>query len=507
MNLYTLFKTKKGNRYLYDHNVNKAILCHPLLYHIISLSEIGVDLSKWQEELFEENNEIGNIGIFSKNEIQYYYQKYLMLNNNGFFEKSDNKKSMFIRLKPEDIEEAIANNRLVTFEVTDRCNLSCEYCGYGKFYNNYDKRKNKLMDVTSGIQMLEYLTDYWNSSLNRSHNQNIFIGFYGGEPLLNFPFIEQIVEYSKNINLLHNHFSFSMTTNGLFLSKYMDFLAKNQFNLLVSLDGSEENNRYRVFKNGKPVFGQITENIRILQAKYPEYFENYVNFNAVLHNMNSVSSIFNHIKSNFNKIPRISMLNSSGIEDSQKKAFWDIYSNVNESLFKSEDYHSIEDEMFIKLPNIQSLSTFLHSHNDFSFFNYKALMTAAGKNVRIPTGTCVPFSKKIFVTVNGKILPCERIGQQYYLGTISRAGVILNFRSISERYNHWYEKIKKQCVVCRNSDQCTECVFNLDLVAEQPKCTSCMSQTAYSKFLSKHFDFIEKKPEMYSKIFQKVRLS
>lgn len=507
MNTYTRIKTKKGNRYFYDRNMKKSILCHPLLDYIISLSEKGVILSHWQDELLEENNEIGDLGTYSKSEIQYYCQKYQILKNNGFFAMSDNEKTMNIRIEPEDIKEAIANNHLVTFEVTDQCNLHCEYCGYGRFYNNYDKRKDKLMDFKTGKQILDYLIDYWNSSLNRSHDQNIFIGFYGGEPLLNFPFIDQMVAYAKKSKLLHNHFSFSMTTNGILLSKHMDFLAKNRFSLLVSLDGSEENNKYRVHKNGVPAYKQIVENIRIMRAKYPEYYENCVNFNAVLHNMNSVSSIFHYIKSHFDKIPRISMLNTTGIENSQKKAFWEMYSNVNESLFKSDDYKSIEQEMFIKLPNIQSLSNFLHSHNDFSFFNYTSLMTTNEKSAQVPTGTCVPFSKKIFVTVNGKILPCERIGQQYSLGSISQGRVKLNFHNIVHRYNIWYEKIKKQCLRCLNSDQCTECIFNLNIYKEQPKCERCMNQNTYSKYLTKHFDFIEKKPELYSKIFQQVRLS
>jgi sulfatase maturation enzyme AslB (radical SAM superfamily) len=60
--------------------------------------------------------------------------------------------------------------------------------------------------------------------------------------------------------------SFAITTNGLLMEKYMNFLVENDFNLLISLDGNAKNNRYRVFKNGKPAFKKILENIRALQA-------------------------------------------------------------------------------------------------------------------------------------------------------------------------------------------------------------------------------------------------
>ena len=74
---------------------------------------------------------------------------------------------------------------------------------------------------------------------------------------MNFAFIKEIVNYVKQLKLQHNRFSFSMTTNGVLLKKHMDFLYENDFNLLISLDGDEKNNAYRVFVNGKPSYETI----------------------------------------------------------------------------------------------------------------------------------------------------------------------------------------------------------------------------------------------------------
>lgn len=50
---------------------------------------------------------------------------------------------MTTSLTPNHIRYALANLPLLTFEVTDACNLKCKYCGYGEFYNDYDERKDQ----------------------------------------------------------------------------------------------------------------------------------------------------------------------------------------------------------------------------------------------------------------------------------------------------------------------------------------------------------------------------
>jgi hypothetical protein len=99
-----------------------------------------------------------------------------------------------IYLQAKDIALSLANTPQLTFEVTDACNLCCTYCGYGKFYFDYDTRENKRLSPEKAIALLGWLSKLWNSSLNRSAGQNIYISFYGGEPLLNMSFIQAIAQ-------------------------------------------------------------------------------------------------------------------------------------------------------------------------------------------------------------------------------------------------------------------------------------------------------------------------
>jgi len=498
------FTTKKGNNYCFDKRKKKLILCHPLFFYILNMLEAGIDLKVWLNQQDQNEIKIENLGAFPREEIEYYYEKYLLLRSKGYFDYIDQKSILKANITPKEINKSLANTSLVTLEATNRCSLRCGYCGYGEFYNDYDKRKNKDMPIEMALSLLDYLKNLWNSSLNISHDRSITIGFYGGEPLLNFPFIQKVIDYAKGLELKHNRFVFSMTTNGLLLKKYMDFLVNNDFSLLISLDGNEINNSYRIYKNGKPSFNKLMENLKVLENKYPVYFKNRVNFNAVLHDRNSVSEIKGFFKKNFNKKPSIGTLSTSGINEDKKNLFWRTYSNIYESLYKSNDYSSIEEDLFINLPNIKRISLFLHHCTDLSFRNYNDLFNCNEEYERYPTGTCIPFSKKIFVTVSGKILACEKIGHKFELGYIDSKNVKIDFSNIAAKYRKWLNKVIKKCYSCYNADQCIQCIFNLDLSKENPSCNGFMTLSDYSKQISSYIGYIENKPGICNRIFKEV---
>ncbi|MDR1054573.1 MAG: radical SAM peptide maturase [Prevotellaceae bacterium] len=407
-------------------------------------------------------------------------------------------------LKPKYIEYQIANLKQLTFEVTDACNLKCTYCGYGEFYGDYDTRENKMLPTEKAFIVIDYLVNYWNSSLNSSSNNVIFISFYGGEPLLNMKFIETVVSYIRKQKCRNRTFTFSMTTNALLLHKYMDFLKENDFYLLISLDGDKENTAYRIDKSGKPAFDHIIYNTDKLRNKYPDYFTERVNFNAVLHNKNSVADIYNYIKNKYDKIPSIGELNNMGIKPEMESIFMQTYRNAQESLYQSENYSEIEKDMFMQIGSYQSVTAFIHQYSGFVYKDYNELLY--GKNITktIPTGACIPFSRKMYVTVNGKILPCERIGHQFAIGEITENEVILDFEGIAEKYNGYYAKLDKQCSKCHNQLACKQCIFNLADLEKRPTCYGYMGAKDFETYKATQIRFLEENPEAYYEIMEKV---
>jgi uncharacterized protein len=361
-----------------------------------------------------------------------------------------------------------------------------------------------MISVDAAMQLIDYLAALWNSAQNMSAKRNVYISFYGGEPLLNMPFVETIVNYMENLHCPHRSFTFSMTTNAMLLDRYMDYLAAHQFNVLVSLDGNEYNTSYRVDNAGNPAFPRIIKNVDALREKYPDYFEQHVNFNAVLHNRNSVEDIYRFIKEKYNKIPSIGELNNMGIRPDKIELFQQTYRNSYESLHQSENYEAIEQDMFLKTGSYQSVGIFLQQHSGFTYRDYTDLLFDRSNVKYIPTGTCLPFGKKMFVTVNGKILPCERIGQQFALGSVSETGVNLDLQAIADKYNAYYAKLEKQCGKCHNTKACIQCIFNLDDLEGNPVCYGFMNKQAFEEYKAAQMDFLRKHPEDYYRIMEEV---
>ncbi|RPH28715.1 MAG: radical SAM peptide maturase [Bacteroidales bacterium] len=428
----------------------------------------------------------------------------MFLKNKGFFLKK--RKDEFGKLNGKQVEWQLANVDHLVFEVTDACNLKCKYCGYGEFYADYDERVNKYMPFEIAREMISYLAALWQSPLNYSRNHNVTIGFYGGEPLMNMDFIKSVIDYLEKLPIPKIHFNWSMTTNALLLGKNMDFLVEKNFNILISLDGNEENHSYRVKHNNKNSFRDVLQNIKQLQQKYPDFFKKNVNFNSVLHNKNSVSEIFNYIKKEFDKNPSINELNDVGIRPEKVEEFKKTYRNNYQSLQQAENYEEIINESMLNNPDFKGLVSFMSQYSGNIFEKYTDMLSVKIKKIYLPSGTCTPFSKKIFVTVNGKILPCERIGFQHALGTVSKSGVELDFEKIAQRINSYYEKITDQCMSCHRTQTCVQCIYYLDKLDERPVCKGFTNEKRFSDYLASNISYLENKPEDFKKAFEEVSI-
>ena len=292
--------------------------------------------------------------------------------------KTDNfERCQFVPLSSKQVELQLSNVKQVTFEITDACNLNCRYCGYGELYDDFDKRKGTFMDSRVAKTLIKYLADFWNSDSNTSYGKNIFISFYGGEPLLHMPFIKDIVAYCEQLNLKYNSFVFSLTTNALLLNKHIDFFAEKEFRLLVSLDGNRVNNSYRISSNNKESFDQVISNIEKARIRYPDYFRDHIQFNAVLHNRNSVTELYDFFKTNFGKRPSIGELNTSGIKEDKLEEFDKMFNDSTKSLSSSDKRKKIQQDMFLKLGIVQNLGIFLGEFSGNIFSTHIAAKSAA----------------------------------------------------------------------------------------------------------------------------------
>ena len=99
----------------------------------------------------------------------------------------------------------------------------------------------------------------------------MYLGFYGGEPLLNYKLIEQSVNYAKEI-IRDKEISFSLTTNATLITPQIaKFLVENEFEILISLDGPKDiHNENRIFINGNGSFNSTIEGIKVILECYKQ---------------------------------------------------------------------------------------------------------------------------------------------------------------------------------------------------------------------------------------------
>lgn len=408
-------------------------------------------------------------------------------------------------VKKEDIEDNLLELRHIVFEVTDACNLNCKYCGYADLYEGYDKRENLYFPFRRAQLLIDYLYhNYWIKKTGKGYKRTISIGFYGGEPLLNVPFIKQVIGYIEQLPYIGIAFQYSMTTNAMLLNRYMDYLVKKNFSLLISLDGDEIGQSYRVDAAGQNSFKRVFQNICLLRSTYPSFFEEKVNFNSVLHNRNSIETTINFIKENFDKIPRLSSLSQKNVREEKRDEFNRMYRNAADDLKNSSKCGEIEKELFVNAPRIARLMEHLRNSSDNLYQSYASLLFDKNQIIPFQTATCTPFLRKLFVTVNGKILQCEKISHDFALGQITDNEVILDLEQVATQHNKYTSVYLKECKTCAVRNNCRRCVYMGKNPIKDERCYAYMTEMDLQTERSNSLTYLEEHPELYEELLNRV---
>ncbi len=135
--------------------------------------------------------------------------------------------------------------KAMCLHVAHTCNLNCEYCfaSQGKYHG-----ERALMSFEVGKRALDFLIE------NSGTRHNLEVDFFGGEPLMNWDVVKQLVAYAREQEKIHNkNFRFTLTTNGMLIDDdVIEFSNKEMSNVVLSLDGRKEvHDRLRKDYTGK----------------------------------------------------------------------------------------------------------------------------------------------------------------------------------------------------------------------------------------------------------------
>lgn len=456
-----IIQTKFSNFYLFDNNKKYLLYLTPSL--IDQIEERTVD----------------NI---------YYREKILFLKQHNIFLKEKNR-NFKTKYDNNYIDGKLKNLDVICLEVTQKCNLRCHYCTYGDLYIDNQNRFKIDMSVPTALTFIDFLFSKWESDIN--NNATKTISFYGGEPLLNIRLIKKVILYIKQKNSDRFIFKFNITTNGILLKRHIKYLIEENFNILVSIDGDQKANSFRVNTKKQEIYNQLMSNLDYVKDLNPDYFQKKISFNSLLNCYNSIYDLDNFFRRNFpNNNFSISSISDSGIKKEKVMEFEQInYNHKNEKANRSMCF-KIEKSLGTGLvENYNNLNNKSFSYN----FNTPIDMLINDNHEEyIPTGTCNPFDK-IFVNAKGEIIPCERINDKYKFGFVSKQKVVMDFTSISSLYDRCFKKIINKCAKCFYFEICQSCIFNMDnsIDSKRFNCPNYMSREKYINYIKSFIQDVE----------------
>ena len=383
--------------------------------------------------------------------------------------------------RPEIIEHT-ANNYIkslttqhlsfMLLQVTKQCNFKCRYCAFAGDTNLERNHSNQQMSWTTAKKAIDFL--FQNSKLSRK----ITIGFYGGEPLLNYDIIKKVVIYADRLFEGRN-ITYVMTTNLSILTEDMiDVFNTHDFRIAVSLDGPEklhDKNR-RFLGNGKGTYKVVINNLMKLKEKLKEY-NNKISINAVT---DPEEDFYNYI-AYFHDEKLISDLdiNYERIDTSRLK--YDLIENpqykIEYDIAKLRNYLKIICNQKVNMKKSDNVVSEIAS--SYYYFMLKRRLNKKEHH----RGPCVPGVRKLFVSTEGKFLPCEKVSEESLNMIIGNINTGFDYKKIYALLNigKITEDDCKNCTCIRHCSICAkeiDNIFNLDVDIKK---SICRTKMAYLK--------------------------
>ena len=183
----------------------------------------------------------------TREELEECYDQILALKNAGKLWAQDTFEPMAGKLK----EKTSGVIKALCLHIAHTCNLNCEYCfaSQGKYHGD-----RAVMSFEVGKRALDFLIE------NSGSRRNLEVDFFGGEPLMNFEVVKQLVAYARSVEKEKGkNFRFTLTTNGLLIDDdVIEFANREMSNVVLSLDGRKEiHDRFRVDYAGKGSWDRI----------------------------------------------------------------------------------------------------------------------------------------------------------------------------------------------------------------------------------------------------------
>lgn len=310
--------------------------------------------------------------------------------------------------------------KAMCLHVAHDCNLKCDYCfaSQGDF-----KGERSLMNLEVGKRSLDYLVE------NSGSRRNLEVDFFGGEPLMNFQLVKDLVHYGRSIEKEHNkNFRFTITTNGVLLDdENIEFINKHMDNVVLSLDGRKRvNDNMRKTNSGEGSYDIILPKFKKLVDKRGDK-DYYIRGTFTNRNIDFTEDLLHFYEQGFKKTSIEPVVTPDTMDYALREEHLEAVMKEYEKLSKE----------YIKIKK---------ADKDFLFFHFMIDLKQGPCMVKRAVG-CGAGSEYLAITPDGDIYPCHQfVGEEEFLiGNIWKG---IKNKDLTNKF--------KKCNV-HNKEKCKKC--------------------------------------------------
>lgn len=310
--------------------------------------------------------------------------------------------------------------KALCLHIAHDCNLACKYCfaEEGEYHG-----RRALMSFEVGKKALDFLI------ANSGSRRNLEVDFFGGEPLMNFDVVKQLVAYGREQEKLHDKkFRFTLTTNGVLLNKEVqEFANKEMANVVLSVDGRKEVHDFmRPFRGGQGSYDYIIPKFKEM-AESRNQTNYYVRGTFTHYNTDFASDVLNLADEGFKQIS-VEPVVAPESEDYAIKA-----SDLPKIM---EEYDRLAQEMLKREKEGRG----------FNFFHFM-IDLSGGPCVAKRLSGCGSGTEYLAVTPWGDFYPCHQfVGQEEFLMGNVDDGIVRT--DIQEEFKCCNVYAREKCQEC-----------------------------------------------------------
>jgi uncharacterized protein len=417
--LFIKFQTESGF-YILDSGTNEILRVSPVVYAIIDDFMCIEDdaVIKKNSDLYGENKIREAIVA-----LRYISEKRIL--QTRYYQKSVATTGLLCDQKRYTFDEFLSTfSRMLTLELTQKCNLDCEYCIFGKHYYRHPQRSTDSILVDVAELAIK-------SHLSKPQSGRT-ITFYGGEPLLEFDLLRHLILYAEQYcqDIEKDKPMFSLTTNGTLLNDdIIHFLVEHECHVSISLDGDREShNKYRLYKgSAHGSFDTVEGNMQRFVELYPKYEKrgiiltltastNFYQTNEFLKNYISYPAIVINFADSFLGIDQGCLNNecdgNNCAQFSLPLSEQMIPDFLNWTLDRKKQWNNCYHEFQSAL-----LSSWVTAKEDWPLFfrnHYTSMKRYYDRKIKSPcfgrvTCCCIPGAVRLYCDIYGNYYPCERV--------------------------------------------------------------------------------------------------